>query len=149
MNEILLRLGCQKNVGGYFLREHYTIAFYANPFHSGSPFLVIYHEYIHYLVSKSPHKFPRWYNEGLATMFETFESTDGIQWFGKADRGRWRYMAQQAKWIPMDTFISDQTDYYHNDRETHAHSQAWALCIIFFTGIIRRTSTSLDGTLLC
>ncbi len=122
-----------KNMAGYFIPEMNFIALPADG-RGVSQFSTIYHEYIHYLISKSPHNIPRWYNEGLATMAETFQFVDGDIKFGEPERGRWRYMEQQAKWIPMDTFISDQTDYDHKDRDTHAHSQAWALMHYFFYG---------------
>ncbi len=123
-----------EKVAGYFLREHNDIALYVDTFNPISQFSIIYHEYIHYLLSKNSHIIPGWYNEGLATMFETFKFADGALFFGEADRVRWWMMGGRADWIPMDLFLSDRMSYHHQIGYTDAHSQAWALMHYFFYG---------------
>lgn len=124
----------RENIGGYFIPEKNYIAIYALPFEENPEFPVVYHEYIHYLTSKHSANIPQWYDEGLATLFETFKVDRGLVTFGKAQLFRWDLMKYQAEWIPMDEFLSGQTSFYHNKGFTHAHSQAWALMHYFFYG---------------
>lgn len=123
-----------ENTGGYFISGKNYIALYAIPFEQNPQFPIVYHEYIHYLISKHPAFIPRWYDEGLATMFETFKFDRGQVSFGQAQYNRWLFLKRQASWIPMNKFLSDQTSYLHNEGFTHAHSQAWALMHYFFFG---------------
>lgn len=119
------------NVLGYFIPKKNYIVLYAvlhEPEHQNA---IIYHEYIHYLTSKHPDAIPRWYDEGLATMFETFKIDQGLVTFGKAQLVRWQFL-KRAEWIPMDEFLSGQTSFHKNKGFTHAHSQAWALMHYFF-----------------
>ncbi|MCB1935190.1 MAG: DUF1570 domain-containing protein [Nitrosomonas sp.] len=120
-----------ENTGGYFISGKNYIALYAIPFEENPQFPIVYHEFIHYLISKHPAKIPRWYDEGLATLFETFTVEDGVVTFGKAQYHRWLFLKRHASWIPMDEFLSDQVNYQHNKGFTHAHSQAWALMHYF------------------
>ena len=116
------------------LFQEKIIALYAIPFEKNPQFPIVYHEYIHYLISKHPAIIPNWYNEGLATMFETFDVDSDLVTFGRAQHHRWSFMKYQASWIPMDELLSGQTSFYHNKGFTHAHSQAWALLHYFFYG---------------
>lgn len=126
-----------ENTLGYFVPGKNFIVIYAytpSQITVEPQFPIVYHEYIHYLISKHPANFPRWYDEGLATIFETFEFNRGHVTFGKAQLHRWNFMKYLAEWIPMDEFLSGQTSFAHNKGFTHAHSQAWALMHYFFYG---------------
>lgn len=124
-----------KNTAGYFVQGKNYIALYAIPFEKNPNFPVIYHEYIHYLISKYPAKIPNWFNEGLATMFETFEFDRGRVTFGNPQFHRWMFLKNQARWIPFKEFLSDQANYHNEDNSTtDAHSQAWALMHYFIFG---------------
>ena len=123
-----------ENAAGYFIQGKNYIALYAIPFEENPQYPIVYHEYIHYLISKHPAIIPSWFNEGLATMFETFEFNRGLVTFGNPQYDRWMLMKHQASWIPMKEFLSDQTNYHDNNELTHAHSQAWALMHYFIFG---------------
>ncbi len=123
-----------ENAAGYFIPAKNYIVLYAIPFEQNPQFPIIYHEYIHYLTSKHPAIIPRWYDEGLATMFETFKIDRDLVTFGKAQHHRWSFLKYQASWIPMDEILSGQTSFHHNKGFTHAHSQAWALMHYFIYG---------------
>ncbi|MBP6058425.1 MAG: DUF1570 domain-containing protein [Nitrosomonas sp.] len=123
-----------ENAAGYFISGKNYIAIYAIPFEENPQFPIVYHEYIHYLISKHPATIPSWFNEGLATMFETFEFNRGLVTFGNPQYDRWMFMKSQASWIPMKEFLSDQTNYLHDNGFAHAHSQAWALMHYFIFG---------------
>jgi hypothetical protein len=71
-----------ENTGGYFIQDKNYIALYATPFEENLQHPMVYHEYTHYLLSKHPAMIPKWFNEGLATMFETFELNRGVVKFG-------------------------------------------------------------------
>lgn len=125
-----------ENTGGYFIQEKNYIALYTTPFEENSQHPMVYHEYTHYLLSKHPAIFPKWFNEGLATMFETFELNRGVVKFGLPQYHRWMFLRDQASWIPMEEFLSDKTNYLHKeDKESaQAYSQAWALTHYFMFG---------------
>jgi hypothetical protein len=125
-----------ENVAGYFIQEKNYIALYASPFEVNPQHSMVYHEYTHYLLSKHPANMPKWFNEGLATMFETFELKRGVGKFGYAPYLRWMFIRDQASWIPMEEFLSDQIDYLHKEDEKtmQAYSQAWALTHYFIFG---------------
>ena len=125
-----------ENTDGYFIEGKNYIALYATPFEEDPGHPVVYHEYTHYLLSKHPANIPKWFNEGLATMFETFELKRGVVKFGYAPSHRWMFIRNQANWIPMEEFLSDQIDYLHNEDEKtmQAYSQAWALTHYFILG---------------
>lgn len=123
-----------ENTAGYFIQGKNYIALYAIPFEENPQYPIVYHEYIHYLLSKHPASIPSWFNEGLATMFETFELNRGLVTFGNPQYDRWMFMKHQASWIPMKELLSDQTNYHDNNGFTHAHSQAWALMHYFIFG---------------
>ena len=123
-----------KNVAGYFVPGKNYIALYALPYEENPQFPIVYHEYIHYLTSKHPANIPRWYDEGLATMFETFKVDHNFVTFGKAQHHRWSFMKYHASWIPMEELLADNATFHQNKVLTHAHSQAWALIHYFFYG---------------
>lgn len=125
-----------ENTGGYFIPEINYIALYATPFEENHQHSTVYHEYTHYLISKHPAIIPKWFNEGLATMFETFELNRGVVKFGIPQYHRWMFLRDRASWIPMKEFLSDQTNYLHEEdkKSAQAYSQAWALTHYFILG---------------
>ena len=125
-----------ENTGGYFIQGKNYIALYAAPFEENPQHPIVYHEYTHYLLSKHPAIIPKWFNEGLATMFETFELNRGVVKFGDPPYHRWKFLRDRASWIPMKEFLSDQTNYLHKEEKesVQAYSQAWALTHYFILG---------------
>ncbi len=129
-----------RNVAGYFLKNTNYIVLFAYSIKGNSLFPVIYHEYIHYLIAQRPANIPHWYNEGLATMFETVSMQRGRLTFGEPNQIRSWYMKYHARWIPMDKLLSDQTNFLNHSEGTDSYSQAWALMHYFFY----RSDESLD-----
>ena len=122
-----------EHVGGFFIPGPNYIAINAGEWNLSAS-SIIYHEYIHYLISKHPAHFPRWYDEGLAELFETLEYQDEMVKFGIPPSDMLFWLNMQAEWIPMDQLLLDQVDFTDNQGLTHAHSQSWAIMHYFLLG---------------
>lgn len=122
-----------ENVGGFFIQGPNYIAINASAWNLSAS-SIIYHEYIHYLLSKHPAHFPLWYEEGLAGLFETLEYQDDTVKFGIPPNDRWVWLDTEAEWIPMDRLLLNQVDFTENEGFTHAHAQSWAVMHYFFFG---------------
>lgn len=120
-------------VGGFFIQGPDYIALNADAWNLAAS-SIIYHEYIHYLLSKHPAHFPLWYEEGLAGLFETLEYDDKTVKFGIPPNDRWVWLDTEAEWIPMDRLLLGQVDFTENEGFTHAHAQSWAVMHYFFFG---------------
>ncbi len=120
-------------VGGFFMQGPNYIAINASAWNLSAS-SIIYHEYIHYLLSKHPAHFPLWYEEGLAGLFETLEYQDETVKFGIPPNDRWVWLDTEAEWIPMDRLLLDQVDFSENQGFTHAHAQSWAMMHYFVFG---------------
>lgn len=97
-----------------------------------STYRVIFHEYVHFIVDNNFGKasVPPWFNEGLATYYETFALEDDQKaHLGNLDENN-LLLLQQQKLIPLETFF--KIDYYSlhnqgNHGKTIFYAQAWAL----------------------
>ncbi|MGD9851902.1 MAG: hypothetical protein AB7T38_11590 [Nitrospirales bacterium] len=122
-----------EKVGGYFIQGHNFIAMNAAVW-DGSASSIIYHEFIHYLLSKHPARFPQWYDEGLAGIFETFDYHDGTVKFGIPTGDKWLWLLTQPEWISMEQLLLDQVDFLQDQVGIMAHAQSWAMMHYFFFG---------------
>ncbi len=122
-----------EKVGGFFIQGPNYIVINANAWNISAS-SIIYHEYIHYLLSKHPAYFPLWYEEGLAGLFETVEYQDKTVKFGIPPNDRWVWLDTEAEWIPMDQLLLDQVDFTANEGFTDARAQSWAIMHYFVFG---------------
>ena len=122
-----------EDVGGFFIPGPNYIAMNAGAWNLSAS-TIIYHEFIHYLLSKHPARFPRWYDEGLAGLFQTFEYQDGTVKFGIPPSDMWLWLNDLPVWIPMERLLWDQVDFLEHQGLTNAHAQAWAMMHYFFFG---------------
>ncbi|HEX8748149.1 MAG TPA: tetratricopeptide repeat protein [Pyrinomonadaceae bacterium] len=123
----------QNNVAGIFLRgtESNYIAMTTETGGLVSPYHVIFHEFVHFLVGNNLANAPLWLNEGLAEFYSTFETADDDQ---KVVIGRpivWHLEAlQQARHLPLKTLLAVDRKSPHYNESSKAgvfYAQSWAL----------------------
>lgn len=121
------------NIAGYFLRgpESNYIALTTETGGTVSPYHVIFHEFVHFLIGNNLAHAPVWLNEGLAEFYSTFETADDDQ---KVIIGRpivWHLAAlQQMRPLPLKTFLAVDRKSPHYNESSKAgvfYAQSWAL----------------------
>ncbi len=122
-----------ENVRGFFIQGPNYIAINARAWNFSAS-SIIYHEFIHYLLSKHPAHFPLWYKEGLAGLFETLEYQNETVKFGIPPNDKWVWLDTEAEWIPMQPLLLDQVDFSENQGFTDARAQSWAIMHYFVFG---------------
>ena len=90
----------QLNVGGYFMsapdRHYLVLPIYTD---RQATFQTVFHEYMHFVISRNFRDVPRWLNEGLAEFYSTFEiDKDGNAIVGKAPL--WRLRTLRSERMP-------------------------------------------------
>lgn len=123
------------NIGGYFISgpdaDYIAVLAHRND----AAFRPILHEFSHALIRQRNLNLPRWVNEGLAQVYETFEergSREGI--LGRAPEERVRVLRATPP-IPLADLISS-TAGVRTDDANHTgmfYAQSWALmhCLMF------------------
>lgn len=96
-----------------------------------NPYDVIFHEYVHLLVSNNLTRTPLWFNEGLAEYYSTFDVTDGDKkaWVGKP-KSYYVHLLRAQKLLPLKTFFSVDHDsplYNERNKQSIFYAQSWAL----------------------
>lgn len=100
-----------------------------------NPYAVIFHEYVHALISGGAHParvaLPVWLSEGVAEYFSAFELTgDGKKvWLGKKVASRVGLLREQTP-LPLQTlFAVDYDSPYYNqtDKKNLFYAESWAL----------------------
>jgi len=124
--------GKPSDVSGYFQSSddaaYITLA--AN-WGETNPYAVIFHEYVHAMMSGSPHPLPAWLSEGLAEYYSTFEVTDGGRrvGLGKAIPNHVRLLRERG-FLPLQAlFAVDQASPLYNeaDKKSLFYAESWAL----------------------
>jgi len=120
----------QLKLGGLFLRvpdKNYVLM--RVDAEGEHPYAVIYHEYTHFLLSKSAEWLPLWLNEGLAEFYENTDihekdvalgqpSPENIQWL------------RENRLLPLATLLTVDTSspYYHEEKKGSIfYAESWAL----------------------
>jgi hypothetical protein len=99
-------------------------------------FGIIFHEYVHSLVSPRCPWMPLWLNEGLAEVFATFKTKGDQVTFGAANPDAVAVFRHLPP-IPMPEFLAvDHESPYYNESERMGvfYSQAWATLHYFLCG---------------
>lgn len=96
-----------------------------------SPFAVIFHEYVHFMVKNNLQNVPLWFNEGLAEYYSTFDMTgdDSKAIIGKPISNHVYYLRQE-KFLPLQTlFAVDHSSPLYNESGKRGifYAEAWAL----------------------
>jgi TonB family protein len=120
----------QVNLLGLFLHapeKNYVLALLNAP--GQHPYAAIYHEYAHFVQSRTNDWMPLWLTEGWAEFYQTAEILDSEVLLGKLDAGTWQFL-QSNRLLPISTLLTVDTHspYYHEeDKGSIFYSESWAL----------------------
>jgi tetratricopeptide (TPR) repeat protein len=93
------------------------------------PYSVIYHEYTHFLISKSSTLLPLWLNEGLAEFYENTEIHEKEAWLGEPSPEDLLWL-RQNRLLPLETLfaVDQKSPYYHEEKKGSIfYAESWAL----------------------
>ncbi|MCG8455373.1 MAG: tetratricopeptide repeat protein, partial [Holophagales bacterium] len=99
-------------------------------------FTVIYHEYVHFLVTHNFPRVPLWFNEGLAEYYSTFAIDGDRAYLGEPVERHRRYLAREGD-FSLDELIEADTrsDAYHDpDQVGRFYALSWALVHYLMSG---------------
>lgn len=97
---------------------------------------IVYHEYVHHVVSNNFRNLPVWFNEGLAEYYSTFEVDGQTVSIGKPIGEHWAWLRQHAP-LPLDElFAVDRQSPTYNEgtRRGSFYAQSWALVHYLLVG---------------
>ncbi|HET6176347.1 MAG TPA: TonB family protein [Candidatus Sulfotelmatobacter sp.] len=93
------------------------------------PYAPIYHEYAHFVFSRTHQWMPVWFSEGIAEFYQNTEILDDKVRLGKGDPNI-QYVLEHNALLPLSTLLAvDQhSPYYHeDDKGSIFYSESWAL----------------------
>ncbi|HUR32358.1 MAG TPA: tetratricopeptide repeat protein [Vicinamibacterales bacterium] len=93
---------------------------------------LIFHEYAHFLTGAAVGDTPAWASEGLAEVYQTFETSDGGRSavIGKPSRQNLQLLQSASSLIPLTELIAIDHDsplYNEGDRRRLFYAESWAL----------------------
>jgi tetratricopeptide (TPR) repeat protein len=96
-----------------------------------NPYSTIFHEYIHALTNDNTFQSPKWFSEGLAEFYSTFDLTDGDKrvWVGKPISYH-VLLLREKKFLPLPNLFAvnhDSAEYNERDKKGVFYAQSWAL----------------------
>ena len=129
--------GKAKRLGGYFSagRHANNVAIVGHQY-STDVSSIIYHEYLHYVLSTNQAELPLWMNEGLAELYSTFDVEDGVASIGYPV-GNHIVWLRNHPLIPLADLIAmdhDSPDYNEGLRRGVFYAQSWALTHMMVMG---------------
>jgi hypothetical protein len=93
------------------------------------PYAPIYHEYAHFVQSRTGEWMPLWLTEGWAEFYQTAEILDTEVLIGKLDAPTWQFLERNAL-LPLSTLftVDMHSPYYHEeDKGSMFYAESWAL----------------------
>ena len=93
------------------------------------PYAVIYHEYTHFLISKSREPMPLWLNEGLAEFYENTEIREKEALLGEPSAADLQWLRGNTL-LPLATLfaVDEKSPYYHEEKKGSIfYAESWAL----------------------
>jgi hypothetical protein len=108
------------------------------------PYAPIYHEYAHFVQSRTGEWMPLWLTEGWAEFYQTAEILDTEVLIGKLDAPTWQFLERNAL-LPLSTLftVDMHSPYYHEeDKGSMFYAESWAL-----THYLNRSSSRHGGIL--
>jgi tetratricopeptide (TPR) repeat protein len=117
------------NVSGAFAahRDGNYVAIDAFP--PTDPWVVVYHEYMHYFLNNNFEDIPLWFNEGMAEAYSTFTTDAHEVEIGRPIDAHLRLL-RSGFWIPLDVVFAitpDSKDYNEGERQGIFYAESWAL----------------------
>ena len=127
--EVYLAAG-QPNLIGLFLpapEKNYVLILLNAP--GAHPYAAIYHEYAHFVFSRTHQWMPLWLTEGIAEFYQNTEILDDRVRIGKGDPYL-QTVIDRTPLLPLSTLfaIDHHSPYYHeNDKSSIFYAESWAL----------------------
>ncbi|MGO9087426.1 MAG: TonB family protein [Terriglobales bacterium] len=93
------------------------------------PYAPIYHEYAHFVQSRTGEWMPLWLSEGWAEFYQTAEILANEVVLGKFDVGTWQVL-ESNRLLPLPTLfaVDMHSPYYHEEEKTSMfYAESWAL----------------------
>jgi tetratricopeptide (TPR) repeat protein len=104
------------------------------------PYLAIYHEYVHLIVSLNFQHFPLWLNEGFATFFGSATVAGRAGKLGQPNESE-LFVLSQTKLLPLDVLfgVGHDSPYYNEANKTNVfYAESWALVHYLMTDEVRK-----------
>jgi tetratricopeptide (TPR) repeat protein len=104
------------------------------------PYLTIYHEYVHLIVSLNFQHFPLWLNEGFATFFGSATVAGKAGKLGQPNESE-LFVLSQTKLLPLDVLfrVGHDSPYYNEAEKTNIfYAESWALVHYLMTDEVRK-----------
>lgn len=137
--------------GGYFLARQlanyvalYIYADYNDQYRGER--LVIYHEYIHYVLRNNYASLPLWFQEGIAEYYSTFEMSKGQALIGTPIPEHVHWLRKNPLTPMADLFAVDEhaRDYNEATRRGGFYAQSWALVHYLISGNPERRLQAIE-----
>jgi tetratricopeptide (TPR) repeat protein len=117
-----------KNVSGFFYRtDGWSVVGLANSQENDETRHTIFHEAVHWLFSADRSAQPRWFSEGIAELFSTFNlRISKVEWAHPI--GSHVQLLREHGLMPMKEFIAQDESLFDRDEHTgRYYAQSWAL----------------------
>jgi tetratricopeptide (TPR) repeat protein len=122
--------------GGYFLSQQFANYVAINGDQHGDERLIIYHEYLHYVMHNNYATLPLWLHEGLAEYYSTFQAVRNEARIGLPVTEHVLWLRQHSL-IPLTTlFTVDERspEYNESSRRGAFYAESWALVHYLISG---------------
>jgi tetratricopeptide (TPR) repeat protein len=120
----------QLNLAGLFLRvpdkNYVVLRLDAEGQH---PYVTVYHEYTHFILSRAQGWLPLWFNEGLAEFYQNAEIRDKDALLGEPSLEN-LMLLRENRLLPLATLLAvdHNSPYYHEeDKGSIFYAESWAL----------------------
>lgn len=128
--------GKPANVAGYFQKgdDENLIALTVGV-KDERPLRTVFHEYMHFLASRTPRPWPLWMQEGLAEVYSTFDVNKNQARLGIPIPSH-VYLLRE-KFMPLKSLFAvdhDSVEYNEQDKQGVFYAQSWALTHYFMFG---------------
>jgi tetratricopeptide (TPR) repeat protein len=122
--------GKPANIAGYFQRsgDENIIALNIRG-NQLRPLGLIYHEYTHFMTSRTAREWPAWLTEGLAELFSSFEVKKNDVTLG-VPLAEHVHFLRESKFLPLQSLFKvghNSPEYNERDKQGVFYAQSWAL----------------------
>ncbi len=119
-------------VGGYFLGGEDANVIAVNAAQITESYGIIFHEYAHFMLGSAVGSTPVWVNEGLAELYQTFDTANGgrTAFIGKPSLQNLLLLRAARPLMTTEQLLAVQHDspqYNEGDRRGLLYAQSWAL----------------------
>lgn len=140
----------KERIGGYFIQgeDGNYVAMTTDTGRLRTPYQVIFHEYVHFLVGNNLKDAPLWLNEGLAEFYSTFETSDDEQDVIIGRAIIWHLATlNQGRMLPLKTLLAVDHKSPHYNESSKAgifYAESWALVHYLMLGNNQKRQAQLS-----